>query len=196
MLFFFIIDKTSILKKFFIILIFFFFSFLIISQNINYKDRFLTQTFGTFSKQNYNIINYIKVSPYGAHYDAAIKIFKSNPLFGVGLKNFRIESGKEKYKDKDIVFTNYRQSTHPHQIHFELLSETGLVGYLSFFIFFYLFLKRSIYIQLKNKNLYHLSGILFILATFIPLIPSGSFFTTYSAVIFWINFAVVESFNN
>ena len=122
--------------------------------------------------------------------------FLNQILFGVGLKNFRIESGKEKYKDTNIIFTNFRQSTHPHQIHFELLSETGLVGYLSFFIFFYLFLKRSINIQLKNKNLYHLSGILFILATFIPLIPSGSFFTTYSAAIFWINFAVVESFND
>ena len=171
-------------------------AFLLISQNINYKDRFITQTVGGLSKQNFNLINYIKFSPYGAHYDAAIKVFKNYPYFGVGLKNFRIESGKEIYKDKNILFTNYRQSTHPHQIHFELLSETGLFGYISFLIFFLIYLKRSISIQIKNKNLYHLSGILVILATFIPLIPSGSFFTTYGATIFWLNFALVEAFND
>ena len=195
-IFFFIIDQTSIWKKILSILIFLSLAFLLISQNINYKDRFITQTVGGLSKQNFNLINYIKFSPYGAHYDAAIKVFKNYPYFGVGLKNFRIESGKEIYKDKNILFTNYRQSTHPHQIHFELLSETGLFGYISFLIFFFIYLKRSISIQIKNKNLYHLSGILVILATFIPLIPSGSFFTTYGATIFWLNFALVEAFND
>ena len=50
--------------------------------------------------------------------------------------------------------------------------------------------------QLNNKNLYQLAGIIFIITSFTPLIPSGSFFTTYGATIFWINFAIVESFNN
>lgn len=195
-IFFFIVDKTFLYKKILIISVFFISSILVISQNINYKDRFVTQTITGLSKHNYNIINYIKFSPYGAHYDASLKIFKSYPFFGVGLKNFRMESGKEKYKDSNILFTNFRQSTHPHQVHFELLSETGLFGYLSFFIFFYLFLKKSITFQLKSKNFYQLSGILLILATFLPLIPSGSFFTTYGATIFWLNFAVVESFND
>ena len=94
--FFFIADKTNIFKKFFTILILFFFSFLIISQNINYKDRFLTQTFVTFSKQNYSIINYLKISPYGAHYDAAIKIFKSNPFLVLDLKILELKVGKKK----------------------------------------------------------------------------------------------------
>ena len=72
----------------------------------------------------------------------------------------------------------------------------GLFGYISFFIFFFIFLTRSLKIQIKNRNYYHLSGILFILISFAPLIPSGSFFTTYGAAIFWLNFAIVESFND
>ena len=47
-----------------------------------------------------------------------------------------------------------------------------------------------------EESFYHLSGLLFILVSFTPLIPSGSFFTTYGAAIFWLNFAVVEAFND
>jgi len=31
----------------------------------------------------------------------------------------------------------------------------------------------------------------FLIATFIPLIPSGSFFTTHVVVLFWFNFALM-----
>ena len=148
------------------------------------------------SDLNYSLVQYLKYSPYGAHYDTAFSIFKDNPYFGVGLKNFRNESGKEKYKNSEYIFYNHRQSTHPHQVHFELLSETGLLGYFSFLVFFYIFLKKSIKIHLKNKNIYQLSGILVVLISFLLLIPSGSFFTTYGATIFWLNFAVVEAFND
>ena len=34
---------------------------------------------------------------------------------------------------------------------------------------------------------------LFIMASVIPIIPSGSFFTTYGATLFWINFSVMIS---
>ena len=54
-------------------------------------------------------------------------------MFGV-IKNFRYESGKSKYLMKTCS-NKIRQSTHPHQIHLEFLSETGLFGYLSFLTF-------------------------------------------------------------
>ena len=123
-------------------------------------------------------------------------MFKNYPIFGVGLKNFRDESRKNIYENSDYFYTSFRQNTHPHQVHLELLAETGLVGYFTFFICFFIFLKESIKNHLKNKNLYQLAGIIFIVISFTPLIPSGSFFTTYGAAIFWINFAVVESFNS
>ncbi len=195
LVFFFLINKTQFWKK--ITSIFVFLSFVLLIINLtDHKERFINQTFKTLSDVNYSLVQYLKYSPYGAHYDTAYRIFKDNPYFGVGLKNFRNQSGKENYKNPEFIFSNHRQSTHPHQIHFELLSETGLVGYFSFLIFFYIFLKKSIRIQIKNKNIYHLSGILFILISFLPLIPSGSFFTTYGAAIFWLNFAVIEAFND
>ena len=45
-----------------------------------------------------NLNNYLKNSQYGAHYNGAYQIFKSYPVFGVGIKNFRNEVHKDKYK--------------------------------------------------------------------------------------------------
>ncbi len=195
-LFFLVVDKTILWKKlllFFITLALIFFT---ISKNENLKERFYNQIFVNLVEHNYDIKKFFRFTTYGAHYDTAIQIFKNHPYFGVGLKNYRIESGKAKYENPNFIFNEKRKTTHPHQIHFEFLAEMGLFGYISFFIFFFIFLTKSIKIQIKNKNLYHLSSLLFILVSFTPLIPSGSFFTTYGAAIFWLNFAIVESFND
>ena len=133
----------------------------------------------------------LKRQVYGAHYDTAIKIFKNNILLGTGLKNFRNESGKSKYFNKEFSFTDSRQATHPHQLHFEILSELGLIGYILFILLFYFTFSSAIKIYYKRKNLFQLSSLLFILATLIPLLPSGSFFTTYTATIFWINYGLL-----
>ena len=195
-LFFLIVDKTILWKKlllFFITLMLIFFT---ISKNENLKERFYNQTFKNLVHHNYDIKKFFRFSTYGVHYDTAIQIFKNHPYFGVGLKNYRIESGKAKYENPNFIFNEKRKTTHPHQVHFEFLAEMGLFGYISFLIFFFIFLRRSIKIQIKNRNFYHLSGLLFILVSFTPLIPSGSFFTTYGASIFWLNFAIVEAFND
>lgn len=195
-IFYLFVDKTIIWKKLILVFIFFSLIILTISQNNGYKERFFNQTFLTLASHDYNLKQYFKFTTYGAHYSTAIKIFKNYPYFGVGLKNYRIESGKSEYKDPDYIFNVERKTTHPHQIHFEFLSEMGLFGYISFFIIFFIFIKKSISFQIKNKNLFHLSGILFILVYFMPIIPSGSFFTTYGAAIFWLNFSVIEAFND
>jgi O-antigen ligase len=136
---------------------------------------------------------YIKNTHYGAHFDTAINIFKQKPMFGVGLKNYRNESGKEMYKN-DLPFNFLRWSTHPHQLHFEFLSESGIFGYTIFLIFIVYSIAISIKIYLSKKNLYHLSSILFVIAATLPLLPSGSFFTSYGATIFWINYGVMISY--
>ena len=87
-----------------------------------------------------------------------------------------------------------RQATHPHQIHHEFLSETGIFGYLCFLIF----ILSSIYLGLKSyissKNLYQLSSIIFIFISLLPLLPSGSFLSTYTSGIFWLNFAIMNNY--
>ena len=137
---------------------------------------------------------YLENSIYGAHYNVAKEIFKDNPIFGVGIKNFRIESFSNKYDNLNHKYNKQRGNTHPHQIHYELLSETGLVGYLSFMIFILISLYFFFKSYKKNRNIYQFSGMLFVLINLVPLLPSGSFFSTYSAGLFWINYSIMYGY--
>jgi len=165
---------------------------IILNLSNSYKIRYVDQIKTLLSLNGYS--DYMKQSQYGAHRDTAIKIFKDNIIFGVGVKNFRYESSKKKYENQEYTQTNMRQATHPHQVHHEFLSETGAFGYFCFVIF----LISSIYISLKNylesKNLYQLSAIIFIITSLLPLLPSGSFLSTYTSGIFWLNFAVMNGY--
>ena len=89
--------------------------------------------------------------------------------------------------------TDSKQSTHPHQIHLEFLSETGIFGYLSFAIFIIFSSAIAIKNYTKHKNIYQLASILFILTSLLPILPSGSFLSTFNSAIFWINFSVMVS---
>ena len=110
-------------------------------------------------------------------------------IFDSARKNFRNEIGKDKlYKNAG--------SNHPHQFHIEILAELGVIGYLSFFIFFVFNLYFSIKYFLRNKDLIQLSALLFVFCSLIPLLPSGSFFSTFGASIFWLNFALMLPKNN
>ena len=114
-----------------------------------------------------------------------MEVFNNHKLTGVGLKNYRIEVKKDGYSENPSI--------HPHQVHLELLSEIGITGYISFLFLFIFNLFLSIKNYIKNKNIYQLSGILFVLVSLIPIIPSGSFFTTYGATLFWLNFGLMIS---
>ena len=145
--------------------------------------------------KNMGIINYVKTSHYGVHYDTAYKIFLRNKIFGVGLKQFRNESRKEIYKDNvNNIYNRDNWATHPHQVHFEVLSETGIIGYISFIVIFAIAILVSFKKYLETRSIYLLSGLIFVVTSLIPILPSGSFFTTYTATIFWINFSVMISF--
>lgn len=129
-----------------------------------------------------------------AHYDTAWKIFKDNPFFGSGLKTYRVECSNPDYFNSNIIQSEVRCTTHPHQIHFELLSELGIIGYLMFLLFFFYFLYAAIKQYIKNKEIILLNSTIYIFISLIPIIPSGSFFGTVSGVFFFTNFGFILSF--
>ena len=149
-LFFILFLNTKLLKKLFLSLFFLIIATTVILTVPNLKSKFVHHIFSeelTREFKSNNKINYLEViskSQYLSHYYIAYKIFKDHKVFGTGFKSFRIESKKE-YQIKDI----YGASTHPHQIHFEILSELGIVGYLLIFanLIFVLFS------QLKYKKI-------------------------------------------
>ena len=206
-------ERANFLKTFIIVSLFIFFVYdfklkhkilslivmllLIISfatSNKYYKLRYFEQVSSILKKNG--ISSYLNNSQYGAHYNVAKEIFKDNLFFGVGIKNFRVESAKDKYDNLNHPLNIVRSATHPHQIHYEFLSETGLFGYVSFLIFIFLSLYWSIKNYLINKNIYQLSSILFVITSLFPLLPSGSFLSTYTSSIFWLNYAVMIGYND
>lgn len=184
--------KVNFKAKLIALMVTIFLIFSTITLNESYKVRYYDQIKTLFSKNGYS--KYLKDSMYGAHYNTAYKIFKENFYFGIGIKNFRNEVRKEIYVDNEFKFTEKRVTTHPHQVHYEFLSETGIVGYLAFLFFIFSSLYLAIKSYFKNGNLYQLSGIIFVITSILPIIPSGSFFSTYSSGIFWINFAIMTGY--
>ena len=164
----------------------------VLNFNKEYKYRYYNQIETLFQKNGFK--NFYKNSQYGAHHSAAIKIFYEYPLFGVGIKNFRQESNKDKYKDMEFESSDSRHATHPHQVHFEFLSETGIFGYISFLIFILSSIIISVKSYFKYRNTFQLASIVFIITSLIPLLPSGSFLSTFNSGIFWINYLIMIGF--
>ena len=179
------IINTKFLNKILILLLPILILVFLISTNQNIKDKYYTEFINPIIKKDIDSQNI--TLKYFRHYNSALEIFYDNKIFGVGIKNYRNESGL-RFHNKQTI---HHFSNHPHQVHFEILSELGIIGYIIFFIFFIYMLREGLKIYKKTKNLETLSSILFIFATFLPLIPSGSFFTTYGATIFWINFSLL-----
>ena len=167
----------------------------VIFNNLNegYKIRYYGTLKLLFEKDG--VSKYLADSNYGAHRNVAKEIFKDNPFFGIGIKNFRNESGNKKYDNLDHSHNLARTANHPHEIYYEFLSETGIFGFISFVIFFLISIIISVKNYLNYKNLYQLSGIIFIIVSLFPVLPSGSFLSTYTSSIFWLNYALMMGYN-
>ena len=190
----FLIFYEKIILKYKIIFFGLMISGAIIFVNLNdeFKTRYKKQLYTPLKTEG--VYNYLKGIPYGAHFSTAYEIFKENPISGIGLKNFYFECGKDKYINKEFVFNHARCSTHPHQLHLEILSHIGIFGYLVFICLFFYLIYFGFQNYFRNKNPYLLASLIFILVSIFTPVPSGSFFTTFGATIFWLNFGLVLAF--
>ncbi len=164
-------------------------------SNENFKNRFLLTVFWP-GNEKVNFIETYKNSQYWKHHYSAYLVFKNNPIFGAGNKNYR--NSCLNFSDETDALTlngNIACSTHPHQIYYEFLSEHGIFGLFFIIILTALYLKKFSQFK-KNKNLYLLGGFTYFIFTFMPLVPSGSFFTSFNATLFWINFCFMYSKTN
>ena len=156
------------------------------------KNRFIKEI--SFMDADRSLINYVILSNYGPHYLTSLEIFKKNKLFGTGIKTFRKScknvSIKKYYKD-DSHLSNSGCSTHPHQYYFEILSDLGLLGFIIFVSFFIYLSLRIIKRFFISKNLVFFATGSFLLVQLIPILPTGSFFTSFGSTIFFINLSLI-----
>ena len=184
---FFIEQEKLILKKFYLILLtiiltillFSIFPSVLLKQTEFFKRILIVENPKTISQRFENI-------KYFQHYDTAINIFKNHKLNGVGNKNFRFECHNKKYFKESSPLTSQRCSTHPHQIHFELLSEQGLIGYFILIYFLFCFFKKKFLNDLREKNIFRITTNFYLIIFLIPILPSGSLFSTFNGLLFWL----------
>ena len=174
--------------------------FLIINFNETSKNRMITQTLYDFnvleknsvtdeideSNKKIPILNAF-MPIHQSHYLTAINMFYKNKLFGVGPNMFRYECSNENYAKGDFNCT-----THPHNIHIQILAETGILGYILFlFPFFYIiiYFMKNLFHIFKNKsnlNEYQTSVCIAFFLTMFPFAPSGNFFHNWLSIIYFL----------
>lgn len=194
----FFIDKKFIKKFSALFLIMFSFIFLIISTNDVFKERFKDRMINGLSQNNFNILKFVKKTEYGKIYNSAYQLFLEKKLFGVGNKNFRILC-EENFRSKYSFTKNLKETkcnTHPHQIYFEILVEHGIFGLSLLLITLFSFIYQNYKIIFRKKDFLLASLFFSNLIVFIPLLPGGSFFTSFNAVIFWLNISFFYSYKN
>ncbi len=103
-----------------------------------------------------------------------------NKYIGGGIKNFRYYCHERSNIDKDSKFIC---NMHPHNYYLEILTETGIVGFLLIFIIFMIilyltFLKKYFMKSKLDDNKIIIAFIFLFIAEIFPIKSTGSFFTT------------------
>ena len=183
--------KIFDLRSKFIFLIILPITAMIIMFNSDYlKNRYYGQIFSKIytEKKFQNLENniYIKL------YKSGFAVFKNYPLLGVGNKNYRIETCGEKEKVKK---NNYYRVTHPHQIYFEFLSEHGLIGTFLLLSVFFVLIFQHLKVIILSQNYLQIGAFTFLITNFLPLIPSGSFFSDFNISLFILNLSILYAVN-
>lgn len=190
-IFFLFFDFFKIKTKIMIFLLFTFLFGLIISQSEYLKIRYVGQIYEKVNNKK-NLKKFADENVYIELYKSGYSVFKNYPFFGVGNKNYRIETCKNK---GDQLKFKYKCLTHPHQLYFEFLSEHGLVGTIIIlsilFYLMYMILKSII----LSRNYVQVGSFIFVLVNFTPFLPSGSFFSDFNITLFWINFSIMFACN-
>ncbi len=139
-------------------------------------------------------------------FSSSLKMFKDDPLFGKGVKTFRILCNDKRYflkksykafKDKsDDFYKGYTGltscSTHPHNYYIQLLAETGLftfIIFLSIFIF-------SIYRFFNEVFIYRKLIYVALFLNFFPFLFTGSLFNNFISILFFIPIGFIKFKSN
>jgi len=123
-------------------------------------------------------------------YKSGFNVFKNYPFFGVGNKNYRVETCNDikiqTFRNKNEYICN----THPHQLYLDFLSEHGFFGTIILLFIFYKLIFSKIKKTFIDSNYIKLGSLIFLVFVFAPIIPSGAFFNDYALTIFAINLSI------
>ncbi len=162
------------------------FSFVLINSSF-LKYRYYNAFIYHFADSE-RLSSFLKNQHYFALYKSGVAIFKDYPFFGVGNKNYRVVINKKEYVEV--------KSTHPHQIYFEFLSEHGAVGTIILLSIIFALMFKNLKIIILSRNSIQLGCLIYLIINFVPILPSGSFFTDFNSTFFWLNLSIMYACNS
>jgi O-antigen ligase len=152
----------------------------VIAANDDLKSRYVGHTMAD--------VDDFWADRYGIIFVKAFKAWQDQPLTGVGLKNFRLTCETPNFKQQGPVESWC--FTHPHNPYLEVLSETGMIGFLLFLLLLGL-LFRDLVSGWRRQRLRpdfplvvgaSASLVLF----FWPVMVSQSIFSNWNGMLLWL----------
>ena len=185
-----VLDKALSFKK---ITIFLFGSFIgLLFFSYVFPDTTQRAFFSTIEK----IINW-RSSDYGLVWQSAYDVWMQSPLFGVGLHKYR-----EACENLGTYGSSYLNPAgagvcfHPHNISLQLLSETGIFGFILFNLMVLILAISSLKKYYINKQwLYFAIVFSIIFSCFLPIASGTSFFANKYGAIIWLIIGVMMATN-
>jgi O-antigen ligase len=164
-------------------IIFFFLTSIIIITLLSTSYKINHRYFVQISKQTHTYVSL---------YKSGFQVFQNNKIFGVGSKNYRVATciPEEIVNDPSQNKDDYMCTTHPHQIYLEFLSEHGLIGTIIVLLIFYKLIFSKIKKTISEKNYLKIGSLIYLTLSFLPIIPSGAFFGSFTLTLFAINLSL------
>ena len=138
-------------------------------------------------------------------YRTALKIFLDYPIKGIGPKIFREMCKDSRY----ATFTKKDRSingcqTHPHNTYIQLLTETGVIGFILFLCLFLILcgiLIKHFFMKIIKKKILHTDYQICLLTCLLismwPFVPTGNIFNNWLNIIYFLPLGfVLASFQN
>ena len=185
-----ILDKIITIKKIFILGCIAF--LLILIFTFFFPDITSRSFFSTIDK----IANW-RTSDYGFVWRTAFEIWLQSPFIGVGLHEYRDACNNFAQSTPAYLHAIGRAACfHPHNISLQLLSETGIFGFLIFYtmVISLCFSSLKIY-YLRRKWLFFTLTFNIIFSCFLPIASNTSFFSNKYGAIVWLLIGVMLSVN-
>lgn len=184
----FFINKLSVIKILQIIsllIILFCFPFLFSETSERLRDNFIIY----LTSNNYEQNQYLSM------FVTSWKMFIENPIIGIGPNNFR-------YLCSDPIYyvSKWSCSTHPHSITFQLLAETGIIGFFTVYSLFAYFLYKSFKLLRSNFFSHTTFGMFSLQCSLIiylfPLMITGNFFLSWYGFIYFLPISLFIVYSN